>query len=102
MTQQITIMTALDNRLNGVDGPTVQHKWSAGPRNLLRALKMLDSHKKHMEDCYGNVGCGTSWIEVNGYRLNESDMFDFAMCCDYQNLHPINKTQWCQRFLASH
>jgi hypothetical protein len=45
--------------------------WATGPRNLLRAVEALYDLREESRRGYGNIGCGASWLEIEGVRLSE-------------------------------
>lgn len=73
----ITIKTHLDARISrrcGGGETRVRYEWTTGPRNLLRAAEMLRIHRKKMEIGYGNIGCGRSWLEIDGVEIDDLDL----------------------------
>lgn len=44
----------------------------AGPRNLLKALTLLTEEREAMVRGYGNIGCGNTWMEINGEEVDDS------------------------------
>lgn len=68
----IVIKTRLDEaigkRLGG--GQTVEVKrWKATPGKLVRAARALHAERRVNRRCYGNVGCGRSWLEIDGQEI---------------------------------
>lgn len=81
----ITIKTKLHDGVyvSQGGGKVVTHyEFTAGPRNLVKAIKTLRSHREEIKSCFGNIGCGHSWMEINGKQVNiydmEEDMIDDA------------------------
>jgi hypothetical protein len=75
----ITIKTKLHDGVyvSQGGGKVVTHyEFTAGPRNLVKAIKTLHSHKDEIKECFGNIGCGHSWMEINGKQVNIYDMED--------------------------
>jgi hypothetical protein len=73
----ITIKTRLDAtiyRSCGGGETRVHYEWATGPRNLLRAAETLRIHRKKMEVGYGNIGCGRSWLEIDGVEIDDLDL----------------------------
>ncbi|MFM6986614.1 MAG: hypothetical protein ACKOXG_10855 [Arenimonas sp.] len=52
----------------------VHYEWATGPRNLLKAIAKLGEHRKAMRDGYGNIGCGSSWMEIDGVEVDQFDL----------------------------
>ena len=52
----------------------VHHEWATGPRNLIKAIQKLEEHRKEMRDGYGNIGCGSSWMEIDGVEVDQFDL----------------------------
>lgn len=72
----IEIKTRLDDgiyRSQGGGETRTHFSWSTGPRNLLLALGQLREHRATMRQGYGSIGCGHSWLEVDGHLLDEVD-----------------------------
>lgn len=82
--------------------------WVLGPRNLARAIKALLVQKKRMKNAYGNISCGSSWLEINGTRLDVQD-FELEDLLQNDNRASFEKlgltaktsAQKCKEFLAS-
>lgn len=75
----ITIKTALDKSIYKSEGggeTRTRYEWAAGPRNLLKAVDTLLSHRKDMLAAYGNIGCGKSWLEVDGQIIDSCTIDD--------------------------
>ena len=68
----IEIFTKLNNGIRDIGGKEIkQYKWNkTSGRNLLIATKKLIEHKEEMKKCYGNIGCGNSWIRINGKDID--------------------------------
>lgn len=78
----ITIKTRLDDAISNSGKDRIHYQFKTGPRNLLKALKLLKEHEKYMEECYGNIGCGSSWIEIDGKKIGGFDIDDVINCID--------------------
>lgn len=74
----IQIITALHEGIDGGGGFNVQREWTTGPRNLLKAVELLPSHRRYMTECYGNVGHLASWIEIDGVLIENDEIADLA------------------------
>lgn len=90
-------------------GPVKEiQSWAFGPRNFIRALKSLLVQKKRMKNAYGNISCGSSWLEINGTRLDVQD-FELEDLLQNDNRASFEKlgltaktsVQKCKEFLAS-
>lgn len=49
---------------------TVQ-QYKIGPLNLLKAIREEAELAESNSRSYGSVGCGETWIEINGVDINE-------------------------------
>jgi hypothetical protein len=73
----IEIITRLHDgiyRSSGGGERRVMWRRATGPLNLLRAARLFPSHVEWIETCYGNVGCGRSWVEIDGQWIEGWDM----------------------------
>jgi hypothetical protein len=61
-------------RSSGGGETRTHYKWATGPRNLLKAAAAFEQHCRRMADCYGNIGCGRSWVEIDGQWINPGDL----------------------------
>lgn len=58
-------------------GETRTHyRYTTGPRNLLRAVRTLQEHRAAMIRSYGNVGCGGTWLEIDGVVIHDGWLDD--------------------------
>lgn len=74
----ISIRTHLDSGIYASQGggqTIVHYRWNAGPLNLLKAAAKMSEHRKHMVQCYGNIGCGRSWLYIGDVAMDEEDIF---------------------------
>ncbi len=70
---KITVVTKLHRGVMqsfGAGVPVVHYEFSAGPRNLRVAARTLAEHAAEMERSWGNVGCGSSWLEIDGKQVD--------------------------------
>lgn len=51
--------------------------WNIGPRNLIQAVKWLREELRDNRRAFGNIGMGSSWLEINGQHFSASD-FEFG------------------------
>jgi hypothetical protein len=73
----ITIKTRLNSGIYKSEGggeTRVHYEFATGPRNLLKAIETLYSHRKSMERSYGDIGCGRSWLEIDGQEVRPYDL----------------------------
>lgn len=71
----ITIKTHLNAGIYKSSGGgeiRTHHESVTGPRNLLKAVATLSEHRARMRCAYGNIGCGSSWLEIDGTRIDDS------------------------------
>ncbi|MEB8474250.1 hypothetical protein [Acidithiobacillus ferriphilus] len=77
----ITIKTHLNSGIyesSGGGETRTHYAFATGPRNLLKAIILLGEHRSDMERSYGNIGCGSSWLEIDGQRIHQFDLQDVA------------------------
>lgn len=70
----ITIKTRLHEGIYKSEGggqTRVVRECSTGPRNLLKAIAELHEIRASNRRGYGNVGCGRSWLEIDGVALTD-------------------------------
>lgn len=75
----ITIKTHLNSGIYKSEGGSetrTHHEFTTGPRNLLKAIETLYEHRKSMVRSYGNIGCGRSWLEIDGQVIHLYDLED--------------------------
>jgi hypothetical protein len=75
--KKITIKTRLHNGIYASSGggkTIIHYVYNVGPKNLLMAVKQLHEHRASMSRSYGNIGCGGSWIEIDGLRIDNSEL----------------------------
>lgn len=109
----IKIITRLDSGIASKHAGEhhASYEWSTGPRNLVKAMELLPAHIRHMKDAYGNIGCGGSWIEVDGVRLSLDDMMEFDSVCTFADMTAAEydknfrtprqtRTEWAKEKLA--
>lgn len=73
----ITIKTRLNDGIyksSGGGQVRTHYEWATGPRNLLRAAETFHEHSREMVRAYGNIGCGQSWLEIDGQRVDTMDL----------------------------
>jgi len=101
MTSTISIKTRLNSGIYASQGGgqvKTHYTYTTGPRNLLKAIDQYWQHRKEMERSFGNIGCGASWIEVDGKQLHDlADLADFT----YVDAEGTTRTQLARELLAS-
>ncbi|MEY2335113.1 hypothetical protein AAE485_15065 (plasmid) [Acidithiobacillus ferriphilus] len=73
----ITIKTRLNSgiyRSSGGGETRTHYEFTTGPRNLLKAIDTLGEHRSAMVRSYGNIGCGQSWLEIDGQEIHPFDL----------------------------
>lgn len=73
----ITIKTRLNSGIyqsSGGGETRTHYEFTTGPRNLLKAIRILGRHRKAMQNSYGNIGCGQSWLEIDGQNIHPYDL----------------------------
>lgn len=77
----ITIKTHLNSGIYKSSGGgeiRTHYEFTTGPRNLLKAIEQLGLHRSEMIRSYGNIGCGRSWLEIDGQAIHSYDLDDVA------------------------
>ncbi|MDN7407980.1 hypothetical protein QZM42_05400 [Burkholderia vietnamiensis] len=95
----MTLKTRQDKDIRGGGVTKDIATFSIGPRNLLKATAALRKLLKQNEQCYGNVGCGHSWLEINGSRV----FFGSLRKLEYADTDPryeMTRTQKANDLLA--
>lgn len=98
----IKIYTKLSESIyasNGGGEIREQYTYKTTGRNLLLAIKKLGQHRAYMSECYGNIGCGASWLEIDGKKLTQEDKWELEDIIEGRSLEQGSKTQQCERFL---
>lgn len=77
----ITIKTKLHDGIyksSGGGEVRTHYEFSTGPRNLIKAIETLADHQDEMAAGYGNIGCGRSWLEIDGMVIHRFDLDEVA------------------------
>lgn len=75
----ITIKTRLNEGIYKSEGggeTRTHYEWATGPRNLAKAVDQFFKHRDETLRNYGNIGCGASWMEIDGKRIDRMDLND--------------------------
>lgn len=101
----ITIKTKLDRRISGGGETHIEYEFTTGPRNLINAIEKLSEHRAENVRCYGNIGCGKSWLEIDGQVIDNVDLkeiiTDDAEYCKYDSWRqPRSCTEKARQLLA--
>ena len=87
---------------------TVREWKNTNPRNLVAAAKLLPVIHKSSVEAYGNVGCGSCWIEIDGKKLDgyEADQINVARLWrlekqDWTSLRVPTATAYAARLLGN-
>lgn len=70
----ITIKTRLHESIyksHGGGQTHVEAEYATGPRNLIKAIAELKEIRASNCRGYGNIGCGYSWLEIDGVALTK-------------------------------
>lgn len=64
-----------------MDNTTVEIMWErrTTPVNLTKAVHVLQAISGHLARSMGNIGCGTTWLEVDGYCLQDDYTYTMDM-----------------------
>ena len=74
----MTPIITITNEQPGTCGPTIQWQRRITPRNLVHAVREYNRIQKDLIDAFGNIGRGTTWIEVNGKKVHAGDIWEIA------------------------
>jgi hypothetical protein len=104
----IEIKTRLNSGIYKSDGggeTRVHYAYTTGPRNLIAAIQQLREHRADMVRCYGNIGCGSSWLEIDGQEIHGFDLEDVARdeaieLREYSHIRRENRTAKARRLIA--
>lgn len=101
---KITIKTRLHDgiyRSSGGGETCVAATYAAGPRNLLRAIVDLHEIRAGNVRSYGNIGCGSTWLEIDGTRIDRFDLDDVARVDERGDYYiPPTRTEKARALLA--
>jgi hypothetical protein len=78
----ISIKTRLSSGIyaSAGGGQVVTHyEFKRTPGHLVQAAHRLSSHRSQMQRCYGSVGAGRSWLEIDGVEIDDLDI-DLINC----------------------
>lgn len=81
MPSTIAIKTRLHSGIyksSGGGETRTHYTWATGPRNLLTAIAKLGEHRKAMCEGYGSIGCGITWLEIDGVEVEDHDLREAA------------------------
>lgn len=108
MKSQITLHTRLDSGIyksHGGGRDIIVNKWNCGPANLLKAIEALYAERESNVRSYGNIGCGNSWLEIDGKFFDETALSDEIEFEQYIRAPrrsyraPISKIQIAKQYL---
>lgn len=95
----ITVKNCLDEGIYPSEGggeTRTHYEFTTGPRNLLKAIEELCKLRALMERSYGNIGCGRSWLEIDGQVIHLYDLEEVARDAP----DGITRTQKARELLA--
>ncbi len=100
MSSSITLHRKLHEsaaRSKGVDPESTEAlaSWKTGPRNLVLAIAEMYSQKAYDRRCYGNVGMGDRWLEIDGEPVSGIDI----SCIWDQDGPATDRVRAAKRFL---
>ena len=73
----ITVKTRLhDSIYRSQDGGVVKTvcELNTGPRNLIKAISAYHEEVETNKRCYGSIGAGATWLEIDGVEINYMDL----------------------------
>ena len=89
----ITIHTRLHEgiyRSSGGGQDRVVASFATGPRNLLKGISTLAEERASNVRGFGNIGCGKTWLEIDGVAVDGFDLDD-VMGDDGEHLTPSER-----------
>ena len=96
----ITIHTRLDDGIYASSGggkDIVHYEWTTGPRNLMSAIAVLTEHRQSMTLGYGNIGCGGSWLEIDGEHIDHIDLDAIRDATAIREMDDRHDREWGRR-----
>lgn len=110
MKSKITLHTRLNDGIHKSDGggqDRIIQIWNLGPLNMLKAIGALHRERKSNKRGYGNIGCGRSWIEIDGQVFDETELHDEIQLeqfiredGDYFR-SPVSKMQIAKKYISA-
>lgn len=100
--QIITIKTTLDRGIHQSQGggeTRVVSQRKATPRGLLNAIAELHRVRSENKQNFGNIGCGITWMEIDGERIDDYDLDDIVGDDDPSAFAPQTHTQKARQFI---
>ena len=98
----IVIKTCLDSGIYKSEGGgeiRVEHEYTKGPRNLVKAAADFWKIRESNIRCYGNIGCGKTWLEVDGQLIDPMD-FSFEKNKEFDG-SPVSQAKALLEWVAS-
>ena len=109
MKKQITLHTQLNSGIYkscGGGQNVIVSSWNCGPANLLKALNALHEERQSNVRGYGNIGCGKSWLEIDGAFFDATALNDEVQYEQYiredKNFHraPLSKIEIAKKHIG--
>lgn len=102
----IQIKTSLHEsiyRSHGGGETRIHYDFATGPRNLLKAIRILHEHSKAMTEGFGNIGHQGSRIEIDGTAIRWYDMQDVieSGCEGYSDSGGASRTEKAKELIAA-
>lgn len=94
----ITINTRLHDGIyksSGGGETRIVAEYPTEPKRLLQAIIEIDRRRRSNIRSYGNIGCGSTWLEIDGVRIPEFEV-DAVSTSDVE-LHGHNYTHYKTR-----
>ena len=108
MKPQITLHTRLNSSIyesHGGGQDVIVDTWNIGPANLLKAVDALREKIRSNIRGYGNIGCGRSWLEIDGesfdpFELNTELQYEQYIRADkYARRAPLGRIQVAKKYI---
>lgn len=100
----IKIYTKLNEGIYASQGGGETREFSSlktSGRNLLLAYDKLLQRRSDLKEAYGNIGCGESWMEIDGKKLDDYDEINLRSIKTKENPFGEGRTptQQCEEFI---
>ena len=108
--ENITMKTRLhDGIYKSEGGGEIQiiKQWKLGPRNLITAIEIMDKTHHQNRLSYGDIGSGSTWLEINGRKITFYELENYMDETDTDRYpsnyyrKPTNKTEWCKKYIMA-
>jgi hypothetical protein len=92
--RKITIVTRLHKGISAGNAgiPVEIWEWNDDePHDLINAVETLQMERESNERSWGNIGCGHSWIEIDGMAINDTHLHSIPKRSVWERLHDMHQ-----------